>query len=64
MDILENIIPCERPAVSRAEEIAVKIERLIFDKAVEPDTCLGTKTNLALRFNVAPGTINEALRLL
>ena len=64
MDILENIIPCQRFAVSRAEEIARKIEGLILDRAVKPRTCLGTKENLRHRFDVSPATMNEAIRLL
>jgi DNA-binding FadR family transcriptional regulator len=64
MDILENITPCQRFAVSRAEEIARKVEALILDRAVKPGTSLGTKENLRHRFDVSPATMNEAIRLL
>ena len=64
MDILDNITPWQRFAVSRAEEIARKIEGRILDRAVKPGTCLGTKKNLRHRFDVSPATMNEAIRLL
>jgi DNA-binding FadR family transcriptional regulator len=50
--------------VSRAEEIARKIEGRILDRAVKPGTFLGTKKNLRHRFDVSPATMNEAIRLL
>jgi DNA-binding FadR family transcriptional regulator len=64
MNILEHLTPCHRSGVSRAEEIARKIEDVIFDLGSEPGTSLGTKESLRLRFNVSPGTMNEAVRIL
>jgi DNA-binding FadR family transcriptional regulator len=64
MSILEHITPCQKSGASRAEEIARQIEGLIFDLGSQPGTCLGTKESLRRRFDVSPGTMNEALRIL
>jgi DNA-binding FadR family transcriptional regulator len=64
MDILEYITPCKRSDASRAEAIARTIEGLIIDRCAEPGMRLGTKENLRQRFEVSPGTMNEAIRLL
>lgn len=48
---------------SRAEQVAGLLEREIVDER-KPQDRLGTKEDLRLRFGVAVGTINEAVRLL
>ena len=64
MSILAHITPCQKSGASRAEEIARQIKGLIFDLESQPGTCLGTKESLRRRFDVSPGTMNEALRIL
>jgi DNA-binding FadR family transcriptional regulator len=64
MSILEHITPCQKSGASRAEEIARQIQCLIFDLSSQPGTSLGTKESLRRRFDVSPGTMNEALRIL
>jgi DNA-binding FadR family transcriptional regulator len=50
--------------VSRAEAVARHLETEIMDEMVGPGERLGKKTELRDRFEVALGTINEAVRLL
>ena len=64
MSILEYITPCQRSGVSRAEEIARDIEGIIVELGSKPGTRLGTKESLRRRFDVSPGTMNEAVRIL
>jgi DNA-binding FadR family transcriptional regulator len=50
--------------VSRAEAVARRLETEIMDEVVGPGERLGTKGELRERFEVALGTVNEAVRLL
>jgi DNA-binding FadR family transcriptional regulator len=50
--------------VSRAEAVARALETEIMDEAIGPGERMGKKTELRDRFEVALGTINEAVRLL
>jgi len=64
MSILEQITPVQRLGTNRAEEIARKLGRLIAEWALEAGASLGTKEDLRRRFQVSPGTMNEAVRIL
>jgi DNA-binding FadR family transcriptional regulator len=50
--------------VSRAEAVARALETEIMDEVVAPGERIGKKTELRERFEVALGTVNEAVRLL
>src|SRR6195952_1874853 len=50
--------------VSRAEAVARALETEIMDEAIAPGERIGKKTELRERFEVALGTVNEAVRLL
>jgi DNA-binding FadR family transcriptional regulator len=50
--------------VSRAEAVARALETEIMDEVVAPGERIGKKTELRQRFEVALGTVNEAVRLL
>jgi DNA-binding GntR family transcriptional regulator len=63
-DILDQITPVQRLDSNRAEEIARKLEHLIAACALEAGDWLGTKEDLRRRFQVSPGTMNEAVRIL
>jgi GntR family transcriptional repressor for pyruvate dehydrogenase complex len=64
MSILEHITPIQRLDTNRAEEITRKLERLIEEWRLEAGASLGTKEELRRRFQVSPGTMNEAVRIL
>lgn len=49
---------------SKAENVALAIESEIQQSNIVTGEPLGTKSSLAARFGVSPGTLNEALRLL
>jgi DNA-binding FadR family transcriptional regulator len=57
---------CEHPSrvVSRAAVLADQIETAIVEGEIPADTRLGTKEDLRHRYDVAYGTLNEALRIL
>jgi DNA-binding transcriptional MocR family regulator len=63
MSILEHIIPVQRLDTNRAEEIARKLGHLIAEWGLEAGASLGTKEDLHRRFQVSPGTMNEAVRI-
>jgi len=56
--------PLLEPRVARAEALARQVEAELAAGAVAPGERLGTKAELRLRYGVAAGTLNEALRLL
>jgi GntR family transcriptional repressor for pyruvate dehydrogenase complex len=64
MSILEHITPVQRLDTNRAEEIARKLGQLIAEWGLEAGASLGTKEDLRRRFQVSPGTMNEAVRIL
>lgn len=49
---------------SKAETVALALESEIERTGLTAGDSLGTKSDLASRFSVSPGTLNEALRLL
>src|SRR5687767_13449581 len=49
---------------SRAEIVARRLEAAIADGTIAVGERLGTKEDLRRRYNVAAGTLNEAIRLL
>jgi GntR family transcriptional regulator, transcriptional repressor for pyruvate dehydrogenase complex len=53
-----------RARASRAEAVAGSLERAIASGTVAAGERLGTKEELRRRYNVAAGTLNEAVRLL
>jgi DNA-binding FadR family transcriptional regulator len=63
-DILDQITPVQRLDSNRAKEIARKLEHLIAACALGAGDWLGTKEDLRRRFQVSPGTMNEAVRIL
>jgi DNA-binding FadR family transcriptional regulator len=50
--------------ISRAEELARRLEQEIVDKGIPAGERLGTKEEIRNRFGYAVATVNEALRLL
>jgi DNA-binding FadR family transcriptional regulator len=63
--VLEGIQPLSRNEVSRAEELVRRIETLIQEKrGTEGNGRLGSKEELRETFQVAHGTMNEAIRVL
>ena len=63
--MLEGIQPLSRNDVSRAEELVRRIETLIQEKrGTEGNGRLGSKEELRETFQVAQGTMNEAIRVL
>jgi DNA-binding FadR family transcriptional regulator len=61
--MLEGIEPL-RPDSSRAEELVRRIEALIRERGGGGNARLGSKEELRQTFQVAHGTINEAMRVL
>ena len=59
----ENVLPL-RVDLSRTGEVICKIEQLILEKGIKAGVRLGSKEELCRTFGVAPGTLNEALRVL
>jgi DNA-binding FadR family transcriptional regulator len=53
-----------RVSTSRAEDVAAKLEMEILRAALPAGSRLGLRTELIGRFEVSPGVMNEALRLL
>ncbi|WP_024367080.1 FadR/GntR family transcriptional regulator [Arthrobacter sp. TB 26] len=49
---------------SKATRLASQIQMRIEQDGLEPGTPVGTKADLVAQYKVAPGTLNEALRLL
>jgi DNA-binding FadR family transcriptional regulator len=62
--VLEGIEPLNRPDGSRAEELVRRIETLIYERRAEGNARLGSKEELRQTFQVAHGTMNEAMRVL
>jgi len=54
----------DRTMISRAASLADEIETKIVQGVIRKGTRLGTKDDLRRRFDVAYGTLNEALRIL
>ena len=50
--------------ISRAEELAQRLEQEIVDSGLRAGERLGTKNDIRLRYGYAVATVNEALRLL
>ena len=50
--------------ISRAAVLADQIEAAIVEGDIPPGSRLGTKEDLRRRYDVAYGTLNEALRIL
>jgi DNA-binding FadR family transcriptional regulator len=61
--VLEGIEPL-KPEGSRAEELVRRIEALIRERRADGNARLGSKEELRQTFQVAHGTINEAMRVL
>jgi DNA-binding FadR family transcriptional regulator len=61
--VLEGIEPL-KPEGSRAEELVRRIEALIRERRADGSARLGSKEELRQTFQVAHGTINEAMRVL
>lgn len=57
-------VASEREVSSKSERLAVAIHREILEDRLGVGTPLGTKSELAKRHDVSPGTLNEALRML
>jgi DNA-binding FadR family transcriptional regulator len=62
--VLEGIEPLIRPEGSLAEELVRRIEALIHERRSEGSERLGSKEELRRTFQVAHGTMNEAMRVL
>lgn len=62
--MLEGIEPLSRSEGSLAEELVRRIEALILERRAEGNTRLGSKEELRQTFQVAQGTMNEAMRVL
>lgn len=62
--MLEGIEPLSRSEGSLAEELVGRIEALILDRKAEGNVRLGSKEELRQSFQVAHGTMNEAMRVL
>jgi GntR family transcriptional repressor for pyruvate dehydrogenase complex len=62
--IADHVSPMHRAGTTRANEIAGKLERLITEYALKNGEYVGTKETLRRRFQVSPGTMNEAVRIL
>lgn len=62
--MLTGIEPLSKPEGGRAEELVRRIEALIAERRSQGDAALGSKEALRQTFQVAHGTLNEALRVL
>lgn len=62
--MLKGIEPLSRPDGSLAEELVRRIEALIRERSAEGSERLGSKEELRKSFQVAHGTMNEAMRVL
>jgi DNA-binding FadR family transcriptional regulator len=62
--VLEGIKPLSRSEGSLAEELVRRIEGLILERKAEGNARLGSKEELRQGFQVAHGTMNEAMRVL
>jgi DNA-binding FadR family transcriptional regulator len=62
--LLTGIAPLGRPASSRAEELVRRIQSLVSELDATEKGRLGSKEQLRKSFQVAHGTMNEALRVL
>ena len=62
--MFEGIEPLNRSEGSRAEEVVRRIETLILERGAESNTRLGSKEQLRQSFQIAHGTMNEAMRVL
>jgi GntR family transcriptional repressor for pyruvate dehydrogenase complex len=56
--------PSMEPRVARAETVARRVEAELSNGSIRPGERLGTKDDLRVRYGVAAGTLNEAIRLL
>ena len=54
----------EPPRIYAAEQLALRLEQQIVERALGPGDRLGTKAEIAARFGYSGGTVNEALILL
>lgn len=64
MEPSPRVVAAERNVSSKSERLAVAIHREILSERLGVGVPLGTKSELAKRHDVAPGTLNEALRML
>ena len=62
--MLRGIVPLGRSTNSLAEELVRRIERLVSQRGLEDTGRLGSKEELRQQFQVAHGTMNEAIRVL
>jgi len=62
--MLKGMEPLPKSEGSKAEELARKIEEMIFQRGADANTRLGSKEELRQGFQVAHGTMNEAMRVL
>jgi DNA-binding FadR family transcriptional regulator len=63
-DVLSQITPVQGLDLNRAKEISSRLERIIAACGLKAGDSLGTKEDLRRRFQVSPGTMNEAVRIL
>jgi DNA-binding FadR family transcriptional regulator len=62
--VLKGIVPLARSTSSRAEELVRRIEGLVAEIGSDGRARLGSKEQLRRQFQVAHGTMNEAIRVL
>jgi len=62
--VLKGMEPLRRAESSRAEEVVRRLESVIEERGAEGPQRLGSKEELRQTFQVAQGTINEAVRVL
>jgi DNA-binding FadR family transcriptional regulator len=62
--VLEGIEPLSRSEGSLAEELVRRIEALILERKADGNARLGSKEEIRQTFQVAHGTMNEAMRVL
>lgn len=62
--MLDGLKPLGRSAGGRADELVRRLEDLVSDLGDAPSVRLGSKDDLCRTFQVAPGTMNEAIRVL
>jgi GntR family transcriptional regulator, transcriptional repressor for pyruvate dehydrogenase complex len=62
--VLKGILPLARSTSSRAEELVRRIESLVAEIGAGGRARLGSKEELRQQFQVAHGTMNEAMRVL
>lgn len=62
--MLQGVEPLPRSEGSRAEDLVRRLESIIFDRGADQSPRLGSKEELRKAFQVALGTMNEAVRVL